>query len=135
MKSYLEVAARVLLRIGAALLGTEAAEPTHAELDRLQALADEVRDHYNQAPAIAGMLKDAGRQMDAVTGQPGTAPALASTVSWHAGHPAREPELAIRRVPSRHPAGCLCGHRPETGLRLYIQPRRAAWQGHLPGSS
>jgi hypothetical protein len=162
VERYLEIASRVLASIGEALVAAQPAESVRAQLDELQALAERLR-------ATAAQLQDARYQMDAINGPtafrirfggprdcggpgglrpPGSPQALASAAQRDTGHVAREPELALGRLPACHPAGGLrgarrCsgtrlrfapfllaahdrGHRAETGLRLYIQPRRAA---------
>lgn len=71
---YLEIAARVLQAIGDALLAAQPAESGRAELEELQALAEELR-------ASGATLRDARRQMDAVTGQLRSALELAASAT------------------------------------------------------
>jgi len=70
LERYLEIAARVLHSIADALVAAKAADSVRADLDELQALAEQLR------PAAAA-LQDARLQMDAVTGQLRTARDLA----------------------------------------------------------
>jgi uncharacterized membrane protein YccC len=79
---YLEVASRVLHSIGEALLAAQPAESARAELEELQSLAEELRARSpEEASAMAGMLKDARLQMDAVTGQLRSALDLAASAT------------------------------------------------------
>ena len=79
---YLEVASRVLHLIGEALLAAQPAESARAELEELQSLAEELRARSpEEASAMAGMLKDARLQMDAVTGQLRSALDLAASAT------------------------------------------------------
>jgi uncharacterized membrane protein YccC len=62
---YLEIASRVLRSIGEALLNTQPGESVRAQLDELQALAEQLR----AAGAPFETVRDARLQMDALNGQ------------------------------------------------------------------
>lgn len=79
---YLEIASRVLHSIGEALLAAQPADSARAQLEELQSLAEDWRARSpEEASAIAGMLKDARLQMDAVTGQLRSALDLAASAT------------------------------------------------------
>lgn len=79
---YLAIASRVLQSIGEALLATQPAEGGAAQLEELQALAEEMRARCPAASQpTAAMLQDARLQMDALTGQLRSALDLAASAT------------------------------------------------------
>ena len=108
LERYLEVAARVLQSIGDALVAPQPSQSARAQLDELQALAEQLR-------AAEAPLPDARLQMDAITGQ--LRSALELTASTTVAGLAAFVRQEVRRPWRLRLAGTLATLRANLSLR------------------